>query len=66
MILTRFIQEPQEPQTEKVTTEPTHEEQMQNQLAEQLQLPALAASSGMASAAPPPQALGAQVRILLL
>ncbi|EDS36875.1 conserved hypothetical protein [Culex quinquefasciatus] len=55
--------EPQEPQTEKVTTEPTHEEQMQNQLAEQLQLPALAASSGMASAAPPPQALGAQTKM---
>ncbi|EAA08483.4 major facilitator superfamily domain-containing protein 6 [Anopheles merus] len=57
--------EPQEPvQVEKVPQELTHEEQMQAQLAQQLQLPSLAATgTGMASAAPPPAALGAQTKM---
>lgn len=62
-LLPFVFQEPQEPvQVEKVPQELTHEEQMQAQLAQQLQLPSLAATgTGMASAAPPPAALGAQV-----
>ncbi|XP_055638815.1 major facilitator superfamily domain-containing protein 6 isoform X2 [Toxorhynchites rutilus septentrionalis] len=53
--------EPKEPQVEKVAQEPTREEQMQNQLAEQLQLPALATGNDP-SATPAPQ-LGAQTKI---
>lgn len=58
-----IFQEQPEPQIEVVQQAPTKEEQMQNQLAEQLQLPALAAATGggIAGAAPPPHALGAQV-----
>ncbi|XP_058062067.1 major facilitator superfamily domain-containing protein 6 [Anopheles bellator] len=54
----------EQPQAEKVPQELTREEQMQAQLAQQLQLPSLAASGGgMASAAPPPAALGAQTKM---
>lgn len=44
---------------------PTHEEQMQNQLAEQLQLPSLAVPDGKGAAQAQPN-LGAQVIILSL
>lgn len=65
-ILHFLYQEPQEPQIEVVPQGPTKEEQMQNQLAEQLQLPALAATGGgIASAGPPPHVLGAQVCSIL-